>query len=75
MGYTTEFFGRFDFSRKLTAQQHEYLNCFANSRRMKRDVAKIPTAGLNDQARENVGLPYGIEGGFVAPQDNDFGQT
>lgn len=42
MGYTTEFFGKFDFDKPVSKEFAEYINRFSNTRRMKRrnDVIK-----------------------------------
>jgi hypothetical protein len=41
MGYTTEFFGRFEFNKPLETWLIEYVNKFCETRRMKRDNEKI----------------------------------
>jgi hypothetical protein len=62
MGYTTDFTGRFEFDKPLTAAQVAYLKQFSETRRIKRD-AEI-TATRPDPLRMAVGLPVGIEGGL-----------
>jgi hypothetical protein len=74
MGYTTDFFGRFELDKPLTDEQANYINKFADTRRMKRDVNK-----LNDLYKGEHGLNgnYGIQGEFFvgaagfAGQDHD----
>ena len=41
MGYTTDFKGSFTLDKPLTADQKEYLNMFADTRRMTRDPCKL----------------------------------
>ena len=41
MGYSTDFVGRFDFNKPVEPWLIEYIDRFANSRRMRRDNAKI----------------------------------
>lgn len=64
MGYTTDFKGSFKLSKPLTEAQLAYLVKFSGSRRMKRD-AKI-CEKYDDSLREDVGLPIGIEGEYMA---------
>lgn len=75
MGYSTEFKGEFSLSKNLDDKQRNYLNKFANSRHMKRNPSELPNLWVLDQARVDVGLPYGVEGEFVVNDDGDFGQT
>lgn len=68
MGYSTDFTGRFDLDRPLTPEHAAYLRKFAETRRMKRDPAKLPP----DPTRDAVGLPVGPEGAyFVGGQEDD----
>ncbi len=64
MGYTTEFQGKFKFSKPLTPAQTAYVNQWGDCRRMKRDANKCKK--LADPTREAVGLPLGREGEFFA---------
>jgi len=41
MGYTTDFSGQFDLSRKLTEDEASFLKMFAETRRMSRDPEKV----------------------------------
>ena len=41
MGYTTDFFGKFEFNKPLEPWVIEYVNKFSSTRRMKRDNDKI----------------------------------
>lgn len=75
MGYTTYFSGKFNFSKPLTENQRKYLMLFSKSRRMGRDVSKLPNDFVNDSARIAVGLPYGEQGEFVVNEDDQYGQT
>ena len=74
MGYTTDFSGEFKLDKPLTDEQAIYVNKFADTRRMKRDVEKLKELfkgehGLNGN--------YGTEGEFFvggagfAGQDSD----
>jgi hypothetical protein len=62
MGYTTYFSGSFTVSPPLTPEQVAYINAFAESRHMKRDISIVATQP--DPVREAVGLPLGIEGEY-----------
>jgi hypothetical protein len=74
MGYTTRFEGVFKVTPALTPEHKEYLEAFAGSRRMKRDVAA--TEKLPDRRRLAVGLRVGDEGGYYvgSADDGNFGQ-
>ena len=41
MGYTTEFIGKFTFNKKPSAEMKKYINRFAKTRHVKRDVKAI----------------------------------
>lgn len=41
MGYSTDFIGSFQLSRKLTEEEKSYIQKFSETRRMKRDVTKL----------------------------------
>ena len=62
MGYTTDFYGRFNLDRPLTEAHATYLSRFSETRRMARDPKAVES--LPDPAREAVGLPIGPEGDF-----------
>ena len=47
MGYTTDFFGRFDFDKPVSKEFAEYINRFSNTRRMMRDPDKLKTVYPN----------------------------
>jgi hypothetical protein len=71
MGYTTDFKGSFTLDKPLTAHQKEYLNMFANTRRMTRDPVKIQAmrdAGKGNtrcfQLMDALKLPIGHNGEF-----------
>ena len=75
MGYSTDFTGQWELSRPLTDDEANYLNKFADTRRMKRDVEK-----LKEYHKGEHGLngDYGIEGeyfvgggGFAGQDDED----
>jgi len=56
MGYTTDFEGSFKLDKPLSLIHNAYLTAFAESRRMKRDVTKIPliTIDVSDFAEGDV---------------------
>lgn len=62
MGYTTSFWGEWDVTPTLTPEHRAYLEAFASTRRMKRDVAKA--AKLPDPIRRAAGLPLGYDGAY-----------
>jgi hypothetical protein len=71
VGYTTDFKGSFTLDKPLTADQKEYLNMFANTRRMTRDPSKIKA--MKDSGKGNtrcfqlmdaLNLPIGLNGEF-----------
>lgn len=71
MGYSTEFFSSFKLDKPLTAIQIEYLNMFADTRRMKRDPTKLHLMKQEGRGNtrcfellEELGLPFGGEGDF-----------
>jgi hypothetical protein len=51
MGYTTDFSGSFQLDKPLTKDQAAYLKMFAETRRMKRDPAKITTLPSKKDAK------------------------
>lgn len=58
MGYTTDFFGRFELNKKLDAETHTFLRKLSETRRMKR----------------NLGPEYGVEGEFYVDGGGFCGQ-
>lgn len=80
MGYTTDFEGHLTLSKNLTEEQKEYINKFADTRRMKRDVTKLmelyegkfghPTPKGNTP--EDI---YGNEGEYFVGGGGFMGQT
>lgn len=62
MGYTTRFEGHFELDFKLEKAHHKYLEAFAATRRMKRDVELLE--GVQDPLREDVRLPLGEDGAY-----------
>jgi hypothetical protein len=58
MGYTTDFKGSFKLNKRLKFEDHEFLNKFAETRRMKR---RLPAK-------------YGVEGEFYVEGTGEFGQ-
>lgn len=72
MGYTTDFYGEFNLNKPLTEAHKNYLEKFAEMRRMKRK--ETLTAKRPDPLREAVGLPVGKEGAYFVGEGGDFGQ-
>lgn len=74
MGYTTDFEGRFNLDRPLAPEHKAYLEAFAGTRRMGRDVTLV--AKLPDPLREAVDLPAGPQGAYYvgSSSDGQFGQ-
>jgi len=72
MGYTTYFGGTLSIDPPLTKEQVTYLNKFSDTRRIKRDPAKL--ANMPDPIREAVNLPAGVDGGYYVGSTSDFGQ-
>lgn len=86
MGYTTDFNGSFQLSRKLTKEEREYINNFSVTRKMKRDVNKLMekyngkhgypfpellSGKVVDNSAETI---YGIEGEYFVYDDGNYGQ-
>lgn len=74
MGYTTEFKGKLQFSKPLSAEQVAYVNLFSHTRRMKRDpekLAKIYGGKSGLLGTDN----YGFEGEYFAHDDGNYGQV
>ena len=67
MGYTTDFFGKFDIDRKLKEEHARYLFAFQNVRHMRRDE-KIASK-MSDPVREATGLPIGNEAAYFVGGD------
>ena len=79
MGYTTDFSGNFQLSRKLTKKEQTFLESFSRSRRMARDpyelmkVYKGKHGNPHPTDKTAVGI-YGREGEYFAHDDGNFGQ-
>lgn len=72
MGYTTDFYGEFNLDKPLTEAHKNYLEKFAEMRRMKRDADVA--SKMDDPIRIAAGLPIGVEGGYFVNGAGDFGQ-
>lgn len=68
MGYQTTFTGSFQTNKPLTRKHFEYLEEFANTRRMKHDSEKAEK--LPDNKRRAVKLLVGEEGCYFVGQGN-----
>jgi len=80
MGYSTDFFGRWELNKPLTDEQANYINKLANTRRMKRDVKKLNELYKGEHGL--VGVPktasaeqiYGVDGEFFVGGGGFAGQ-
>ena len=72
MGYTTEFSGQFDLDKPLTPEHAAFLRAFADTRRMKRDMALAHAQP--DPIREAAGVGIGADGGHFVGATVDHGQ-
>lgn len=72
MGYTTDFSGQFDLNKPLTVAHKNYLEKFAETRRMKRnpDLTDL----RDDPLRKEANLPIGVEGGYFVNETGFHGQ-
>jgi hypothetical protein len=70
MGYTTDFVGSVRLSRSLSVAEKTFLEKFARTRRMKRDVSKLELPPLN----EAVGLDFGTDGEYFVGGGGFAGQ-
>lgn len=73
MGYSTDFTGKFNFTKPVGEDLKNYINNFSNSRRMKRDVEKIKEIYPNWRDFSFNGK-LGIDGEYFANPGDDFGQ-
>jgi hypothetical protein len=67
MGYTTDFFGRFDLDKPLSKDQAAYLVRFNETRHLQINVEEFLDA--DDPLRQAVGLPLGTEGEYFMGGD------
>lgn len=72
MGYHTEFYGHFDFDRKVEENHANYLRKFSDIRHIRRKAEMIEP--LPDPVREAVQLPVGFEGQFYLSGDDYKGE-
>ncbi len=72
MGYHTSFNGQFELDRPLSKEHSEFLQQFAETRRMKRNAEK--TAQRPDPFRIAAGLPVGPDGGYFVGEEGFAGQ-
>jgi hypothetical protein len=77
MGYTTDFNGSFELSRPATAEEREYVNRIADTRRMQRDVTKLMELYKGEHGnpfakdKTNADEVYGFKGEY----DGNMGQS
>jgi hypothetical protein len=80
MGYTTDFNGSFELSRPATAEEREYVNRIADTRRMQRDVNKLMELYKGEHGnpfakdKTNADEVYGFKGEYFAMNDGNMGQ-
>ena len=72
MSYSTDFYGAFSFSHKLTDADRKYLTAFSKTRRMKRYENVV--ARMADPLRKAVKLHPGDEGCFFVGGGGNNGQ-
>lgn len=73
MGYTTDFYGEFGFSRPLKPVEKDFLNKLASTRRVKRDVKKLFEIYKGNDGNPFASCPeeiYGHEGEYFVGNDN-----
>ena len=80
MGYTTDFTGTLQLSRKLKNKERKYINRISGTRRMKRDVSKLMELyeGKHGNPFATEKTPeaiYGNDGEYFAMKDDQMGQT
>lgn len=81
MGYSTDFFGSFKLSRPATAEEREYVNRIADTRRMQRDVNKLMELYKGEHGnpfakdKTNADEVYGFKGEYFAKNDGEYGQS
>jgi hypothetical protein len=81
MGYTTDFDGSFKLSRPATAEEREYVNRIADTRRMQRDVTKLMELYKGEHGnpfakdKTNADEVYGFKGEYFAMNDGNMGQS
>lgn len=64
MGYSTDFFGHFNLSKKLTKDQSDYLHLFSRSRHFEIDVSMVKQSDL----MKRLDISIGKEGCFYIGQ-------
>ena len=80
MGYTTDFNVSFELSRPATAEEREYVNRIADTRRMQRDVTKLMELYKGEHGnpfakdKTNADEVYGFKGEYFAKNDGNMGQ-
>lgn len=72
MGYTTEFAGKFNFDKPLSAAQVAYIKAFNEIRHMRRYSEVL--VKFEDPLRLAVGLPLGVQGEFFVNAEGFRGQ-
>jgi len=81
MGYSTYFSGSLELSRPATAEEREYVNRIADTRRMQRDVTKLMELYKGEHGypfakdKTNADEVYGFKGEYFAMNDGDMGQS
>jgi hypothetical protein len=73
MGYYSSFEGQFKLNKPLSPEHREYLQKFAETRRMRRDNTKLEA--IPDPVREKVKLPLGEEGAYFIGETDKAPET
>lgn len=68
MGYTTDFFGKFNLDKKLTDDQAEYLRLYADTRHYTRK-------GRPSDLMDKLNIPFGEDGEFFAEEEEHNPRT
>lgn len=73
MGYTTDFTGRFELNEELDSKTLDFLDKLANTRRVKRDVSKLPDSGFEKYGFDSWGKQgeFYVDAGGFAGQAED----
>ena len=72
MGYHTDFHGEMNLNPPASPELTQYINTFCETRRMKRDVAKLQELYKGEHGYNG---DYGTEGEFFAKDDGNCGQN
>lgn len=71
MGYSTEFFGKFETDRVMDESFINYINAFSARRHMKRDLEEIKKIYPHDWAQQCFNGDLGVEGAYFIGDKED----